>query len=96
MNTTQPTTNETQGAVPIGSGAGLGHVELLKTQAYIIQHQQDLLNNCVRRNADLVKVRNQVERENQMLRKKLKGHEDGKLWSLLWAMMPTRDMIEPK
>ena len=74
----------------------LAGVELVKAQAYIIQHQQDLLNNCVRRNADLVKVCNQVERENQTLRKKLKGHEDGKLWTLLCAMMPRRDMIEPK
>jgi hypothetical protein len=75
---------------------GSTYVELVKTQAYIIQHQQDLLNNCVRRNADLVQACNQVERENQTLRKKLKGHEDGKLWTLLWAMLPTRDMIEPK
>ena len=69
---------------------------LVKSQAYMIQHQQDLLNNCVRRNADLVKVCNQVERENQTVRKKLKGHEDGKFWTLIWAMLPTRDMIEPK
>ena len=80
----------------LASASGSGYVELIKTQAYMIQHQQDLLNNCVRRNADLVKVCNQVERENQTLRKKLKGHEDGKLWTLLWAMLPTRDMIEPK
>lgn len=70
--------------------------QLLKSQAYIIQYQQDLLNNCVQRNADLVKVCNQVERENQTLRRKLKGHEEGKLWTLIWTMLPTRDMIEPK
>jgi hypothetical protein len=80
----------------LASASGSTYVELVKSQAYIIQHQQDLLNNCVRRNADLVKVCNQVERENQTLRKKLKGHEDGKLWTLLWAILPTRDMIEPK
>ena len=99
MNTPeQPATEANNQPVPTGvvSGAWLGHVELLKTQAYIIQHQQDLLNNCIRRNAELVKVCNQVERENQTLRKKLKGHEDGKLWTLIWAMLPTRDMIEPK
>lgn len=76
--------------------SGCGYVELIKSQAYMIQHQQDLLNNCIKRNADLVKVCNQVERENQTLRKKLKGHEDGKLWTIIWAMLPTRDMIEPK
>lgn len=95
-------TPEKQNALPptsdpaLASASGSGYVELIKTQAYMIQHQQDLLNNCVRRNADLVKVCNQVERENQTLRKKLKGHEDGKLWTLIWAILPTRDMIEPK
>ena len=93
MQTDSRTADASPGSAPPG---GSTYVDLIKSQAYMIQHQQDLLNNCIKRNADLVKVCNQVERENQTLRKKLKGHEDGKLWTLLWAMLPTRDMIEPK
>ncbi len=71
-------------------------LELLKSQEYIINHQQDLLNNCVNRNADLVKVCNEIELENQTMRKKLKGYEEGKLWTIISSMLPTRNMIEPK
>ena len=68
-------------------------LELLKSQEYIINHQQDLLNNCVNRNADLVKVCNEIELENQTMRKKLKGYEEGKLWTIISSMLPTRNMI---
>ena len=70
--------------------------ELVRSQAYMLQHQQDLLNIAIKRNADLVAACNKIETENILLRKKLKGHEEGKLWTLLWAILPTRDMVEPR
>lgn len=43
--------------------------DLIKTQAYMIQHQQDLLNNYMKRNADLIQILNQYETENAELKK---------------------------
>ena len=67
---------------------------LLKSQAYIIQHQQDLLDAAIKRNAALVTAYNELERENEALRKKVKAHEEGRLWTMFCSLLPTREMFD--
>ena len=68
--------------------------QLVKSQAYIIQHQQDLLDAAINRNAALVTACNELERENKALWRKVKAHEEGRLWTMFCSLLPTREMFD--
>lgn len=71
--------------------------DLLKSQAYLISHQQDLLDTAIKRNSSLIGALNECHIENQKLRLRLKGHEDGRLWTfIIGQFFPVRDGHKPK
>ena len=60
---------------------------LNEQQVYLIDHQRKAIDALIKHARRLRETGEDLERENERLRTELKGHKEGKLWTLLAAMI---------
>jgi len=75
-------------------GSGYFNAEsIIRSQEYMLKRQQELLDACMKRNQETVNALNSFALENEKLRRELKGHREGKLWTMLVSLLPTQEMV---
>lgn len=60
---------------------------IVAQQAYWLHREADMMDAAIRRNGKLVECANELQRENERLRKELDGYKRGRIWTIIASMM---------